>query len=372
MKLRFWQNCISPHQAATLNALAEKDGITVEIMVQDEISDHRRKMGWSEPPLFNVRIVRGINDDSINGALRSTPDIEIFSGPWGYHGIRKAFLLAIDTGRNIAIMSEIPDWRGLGGLIRQYVYKMHSILYSSKIKYILAIGALAQDWFKKCGFPEEIIVPYAYTVTDHVSAKLTHSRSGTFRLIFVGQLVHLKGLDVLLAALGSLKQYDWSLDIVGDGPMRASLVLFSRILNIHSRVRFHGYLLNRDALKKVSESDLTVLPSRKDGWGAVINEALHRGLPVVCSSHCGGKSLIQRNRNGSIFRSGSIEDLRRTLEPYLAGHCTVPKKSNAIIEGSSQFTGRAVADYLVEVTQFFLQNGKSRPKCPWMQNIPKT
>lgn len=49
--------------------------------------------------------------------------------------------------------------------------------------------------------------------------------------------------------------------------------------------------------------DVLVLPSRYDGWGAVINEALQRGLYVICSNRCGAKALVVNDKIGKVFCS---------------------------------------------------------------------
>ena len=68
----------------------------------------------------------------------------------------------------------------------------------------------------------------------------------------------------------------------------------------------------------LSEFDLLVLPSRYDGWGVVVNEALMCGVPVVVSSACGAKELIKDGVNGYIFESGNLQSLRMCLNTFLS------------------------------------------------------
>ena len=64
-----------------------------------------------------------------------------------------------------------------------------------------------------------------------------------WKLLFVGRLSHPKGIDVALRALSRLKSYDWTLDVVGDGPLRKELESFVAEEGLEGRVFFHGFCL---------------------------------------------------------------------------------------------------------------------------------
>ena len=59
-----------------------------------------------------------------------------------------------------------------------------------------------------------------------------------------------------------------------------------------------------------------MLPSRFDGWGAVVNEALMVGTPVICSDRCGASDLIENGRNGYVFEAGNARALRERLHSF--------------------------------------------------------
>ena len=62
----------------------------------------------------------------------------------------------------------------------------------------------------------------------------------------------------------------------------------------------------------ICESDCLVLPSRYDGWGAVISEALMVGTPVICSDNCGAANVVTASNVGSVF---STNDFDHWLDP---------------------------------------------------------
>jgi glycosyltransferase involved in cell wall biosynthesis len=366
MKIRFWQNIISPHQVEVFKYLASKQGIEVSLVVQEALSSARLKMGWEVPTLLNVAVERGMDDEKTKRLFREKQQIEIFTAPWGYPKIRRAFRYALKQDLPVAVMSETGDWRGLYGKLRIMRGRLHAKMYKKRIKFILAMGGLARDWYLKCGFPDEVIFPYAYTVSASKEDVTVSGRRDAYELVFIGSLLHLKGIDLLLAALEPFKNQPWSLKIIGDGSARPFLQGLVKIYGLSDKVHFLGILPNEEALRHLADSDLLVLPSRKDGWGAVVNEALHRGVPVLCSDACGAKSLIREGINGAVFKRGSVDSIREKIGDVLSESSSFPKKSAAIREDARRFSGEKVGAYLFEVVKFNLGQQKRRPAAPWL------
>ncbi len=101
----------------------------------------------------------------------------------------------------------------------------------------------------------------------------------------VGRLTHAKGFDVLLQAWALVhRQYpDWRLDIVGDGELRDELVRLRDGLGLQPCVRFLPARKELEPLYR--QASLFCLPSRYEGFGLVLLEAMAFGLPVV-STDC--------------------------------------------------------------------------------------
>ena len=105
------------------------------------------------------------------------------------------------------------------------------------------------------------------------------------RLVWVGRMVPVKGLDVLLEACAILqqRQVDFHLYLVGDGPLRKSLEDECRFRSLHSRVTFVGNRLHDELPDWYRAADCTVLPSRSEGLPNVLRESLACGTPFVAS-----------------------------------------------------------------------------------------
>lgn len=140
------------------------------------------------------------------------------------------------------------------------------------------------------------------------------------RILFCGQMIRRKGVDLLLAAFAGLVEdgLDVHLRLVG---READLPEMMRGVDteVRKRIEFAGFQPPEALPRFFAEADIFVLPSRYDGWGVVVNQALGAGLPVVCSDAVGAaEDLVEAEKNGYIFPSEDVAALRDCLS-RLAG-----------------------------------------------------
>ncbi|MFP5258146.1 MAG: glycosyltransferase family 4 protein [Acidobacteriota bacterium] len=138
--------------------------------------------------------------------------------------------------------------------------------------------------------------------------------SGPVRLLFVGRVVHQKGLDVLLAALAELPSgLKWSLDIVGDGPLRPALAEQAARLGLAGRVRFAGWA-TREAMPDILRAaDLFVFASRDEGMPNAVLEAMASGLPVAATRISGNEELVLDGETGLLVPPDDVAALAGAL-----------------------------------------------------------
>jgi len=175
-----------------------------------------------------------------------------------------------------------------------------------------------------------------------------------------------KDIGTLLKTLAKLPQHSWDLQVVGDGPQKASLQRIAQKVGIEKRVHFAGIKTNSEVRGILSQTDLLILPSRGDGWGAVVNEALMSGVPVVCSDHCGAADLICNSDRGEIFRAGDATQLVRVLNEWISKGRVTPQRREEIREWSRCIEGPAAARYLVGIIEHLEGQAASKPLAPWL------
>jgi glycosyltransferase involved in cell wall biosynthesis len=112
---------------------------------------------------------------------------------------------------------------------------------------------------------------------------------GPLRLLFVGKIITLKGIDLALKALGA-SDTDATLTVIGTGNFLSAAQRLVKKLRLEKRVTFRGQLTREQVLNAYSEFDLMLFPSLHDTGGYAVIEAMFNELPVICLD-CGGPAV---------------------------------------------------------------------------------
>lgn len=138
-------------------------------------------------------------------------------------------------------------------------------------------------------------------------------------LLFVGRLDPVKNLNRLFAAFSHVanESRDAQLVLVGGGPQRSKLEDLAGQLRIADQVLFLGHCKGNALLTWYLLAAVLVLTSLSETYGAVVNEALLSGIPVICSSHAGASVLIREHKNGWICDPYNVEQIASLLRKSL-------------------------------------------------------
>lgn len=122
--------------------------------------------------------------------------------------------------------------------------------------------------------------------------------AGGTRLLCVGRLVPVKGIDTLLRAfaIAVREQPELTLDIAGDGPLRGDLESLAAELGLGAAVRFLGRVEGVTA--EMEQAAAVLVPSLGEGFGMVALEAAERGRPVIASAVGGLPEIVDDGRTG--------------------------------------------------------------------------
>ncbi len=369
-RIIFWQSTPSSHQAAYIRALAEPPLMrTVKLFLSYEHDKQRSAMGLHDPDYGHVPVAFKPDEAEVAKNLLSSDGntVQLFSEFIADSSIRGILQRTCLGPGMVGLISEGRDWRGYKGFLRLLHGYTCERRLARRVDFILAIGQLATEWYARCGFPRDKIFDFCYVAEKTVtSERPIRPQNDPMRLLFVGQLIRRKRLDLLLQALSTLASSSWVLRVIGDGPEFQSLYHFSRQHGLSDRVQLLGGLDNSLVRHELANSDILVLPSDWDGWGAVVNEALMSGTRVVCSNFCGAADLIKGKGCGDVFQAGSTASLAASLEGQFAQGPVGSVERQAIIRYGETFNGPTVARYLNEIIEF-VAGGKIgvRPVPPW-------
>lgn len=133
-------------------------------------------------------------------------------------------------------------------------------------------------------------------------------------VVSLGKFYHQKGYDLLLMAFAMLKDShpDWSLTIIGDGPLRRRLESLRDELGLVGRVHFRDPVSSTHIV--LQQADLFVMPSRWEGWPTILLEALSCGIPVIAADcRCGPREIIRDGVDGVLVPPEDVEALANAM-----------------------------------------------------------
>ena len=206
-----------------------------------------------------------------------------------------------------------------------------------------------QDWHKfhiiRCGInPQQ----FSFSPPSRQAKVLT----------YVGRLSGEKGVPVLLESLHLLKQqnYDFQLNLLGDGDARQALEQLVREKGLANNVRFAGFVDQTTIVDTLSNSDIFVLPSFAEGIPVALMEAMAMGVPVIATYVGGVAELVIDKVTGLVTYPSDREGLARAIATYIDDE-TLCKQiaDNAREKVTRDFM---IDDQIDKLSQLFRNRGK--------------
>lgn len=162
-------------------------------------------------------------------------------------------------------------------------------------------------------------------------------------LLYVGRLGARKGLDLALRALAEVDDESVEFLIAGTGRHEESLRELARELGIADRVRFLGYVPDEDLPVLYSSADVFVLPSRYEGFGLVLLEAMACGTPVIGADAGGIPTAISDSEYGRVVER-DIGELADAMSEFSNGDMRTSMRSDAISTSQSLDWGESIRE----------------------------
>jgi len=182
---------------------------------------------------------------------------------------------------------------------------------------IVAIGSAAERDYRS-RFPQlhHFCIPYHCELAPFFEIRRDPNVHRPITFFFCGQMIERKGVDLLLLAFDRLiaNGMDARLLLVG---REAELPTFMNLVSpaTRSRVQYEGFQAPECLPAYFSRSDVFVLPSRHDGWGVVVNQALATGVPIITSDAVGaGLDYVESGINGLRVKAGDVDALYDAMQ----------------------------------------------------------
>jgi glycosyltransferase involved in cell wall biosynthesis len=186
---------------------------------------------------------------------------------------------------------------------------------------IIAVSAALATTLKERGVPANKIAVVRNGVDtdlirlqDRLSARVALGLPVAGKIVLcVGNIVRIKGQDILLDAFARLDEKSARLVFVGDGDMRAGLTRRALEMGLAESVRFAGVQPHERIADWLAAADILCLPSRNEGLPNVALEALSAGRPIVATRVGGIEEVVTSDAVGIVVPSEDPASLCQAL-----------------------------------------------------------
>lgn len=196
----------------------------------------------------------------------------------------------------------------------------------SQVSGVMTMGEYGDQFFLAYGADPKRLYRVPCTPDYDAYTRVDAGRLSEFRrrfgldqgrryLLYSGRLAPEKRVDLLIAAFTRIAptRPNWRLMIVGDGVLRNDL---QRQVpdSLRSHIIWTGFLDGAEPAVAYHAADALVLPSDRDAWALVVQEAMAAGLTVVASDVVGAaREMVSDNWSGRIFSAGDLDGLVAAL-----------------------------------------------------------
>lgn len=243
----------------------------------------------------------------------------------------------------------VPLWIKKGNAALLYERHASMRLNHSKVQSLLMkLGGLMYDkvvvltqynlseWLGN----NQIVIPNPISFLPQEKATLKEKR-----IICVGSISHNKGYDLLIEAWNkiALNCPGWKIDIFGRGDFSKYQKMIDDY-HLQDSIRFCGP--TDQVQQEMLRSSFLVLPSRSEGFGMVLIEAMACGLPCVAfDCPCGPRDIILDGKNGLLVSPENTASLSESLKKIIQDPTLLEKMGIFAPQSVSKYEITSVAQY---------------------------
>jgi glycosyltransferase involved in cell wall biosynthesis len=170
-------------------------------------------------------------------------------------------------------------------------------------------------------------------------------------VLLVGAPWYLKGVDLLIEAFKKIEAEfpDVTVKIQGHFEDKHRV---EELIAGSPRIELVKAVLNPETLQRISRATVVVLPSRCEGMGRVLLEAMGAGVPVIGSTAGGIPHYVRHGENGLVFESGNADELSSRLRELLGNRELCDRLgANGRELALAEYTEKAYIDQFVRMIE---------------------
>lgn len=241
---------------------------------------------------------------------------------FGYHGVK---LLGLKRKTGLPMVCSFYGDDAFHYPLKPGVKKQYRKLFAEADS-ILVLGPYMKAHLAGLGCAEEKIrIHHLGIDTGSIGYRPRTRKPGApVRFMTSCSLLEKKGVGVAIRALAALKDtYAFTLDLVGDGPLRETLQQLAKECGIYDRLTWHGYKPYSFVIEKMYQCDVLIQASittpdnRKEGTPVAIMDAMATGMAVVATRHSDIPEIVEDGVTGLLAAENDVEGLRACFKKLL-------------------------------------------------------
>lgn len=367
MRMVFVSNYINHHQIPFCNAMDRLLGGGFTFVQTQPMEEERVQMGWHEAvkPAY-VRCF--YEEEEACRRLIMDCDIVLFGGTEDESYIVPRLEAHKPVIRYSERLYKEGQWKAVSprGLRRKY---LDHTRYRREQVYLLCAGAyVASDFHIVRAYPGKMYCWGYFPETKHydVDKLLEQKGYGGRRLpylLWAARMIGWKHPELALETARRLKEMGlaFHMDMIGDGEMRTGLEALAGRYGLGDCVSFPGYQSPESVREYMEKADIFLFTSdRREGWGAVANEAMNSGCALVADHMIGSVPYLVRNgENGLIYEDGKPRQLFSAVEGLVRDRALcrrLGEKAYETITGT--WNAENAAGRLLELAEGILGHGR--------------
>jgi len=368
MKVAFVSNYINHHQIPMSDALYGILGENYRFIQTEPMEAERVNMGWqTREDIPYLRCYYDAKKDC--QAWIDECDIVIFGGTDEESYIQKR----LQDGKIIIRYSERiykeGQWKAISprGLLKKY--KDH-VRYRKAPVYLLCAGAYVPSDFHLIGAYPDKMLKWGYFpefIEQDVDKLINQKPQDTMEIMWAGRWIDWKHPEDMVTLAESLANdsVDFLIHFVGDGELHDTITSQIKEKNLEKYFKFWGYQSPTKVRELMEQSNIYVFTSDyKEGWGAVLNEAMNSGCACVANCAIGAAPyLIRHGENGFLYQNGNTDDMIQLVKNL------IQKKElrdnlgkNAYNTIATTWNAQAAANHLYTFMEGLLEGKEIVPK----------
>jgi len=307
----------SPYQVELFNALATQPDYDLCVVY---LRKNSRMHKWGELRLKHRHCFVDGWSEGTREAWRWSQESNLTVFNYYTHWFAlAAFYTRFRSGRPWAFWGERPGYLRLG-MLGKLVRKLLLRPLSWSAAPVWAVGrraltAYRLDWGEDRAYSN---VPYTSNLA-RFQERAPRDSSADLTILFSGVLTRRKGVLPLARAFSEVARDHPRLRLIvlGSGPLEAPMR--EVLKSVEDQVTWHGFVTWDKVPEQYSRADVLCLPTRYDGWGMVIPEAMAAGLPVLSTRNAGAaRELLKEGVNGWFLPGLEAADIAESFRRLLA------------------------------------------------------